>query len=553
MEKVYEVVNIYREYDPALSFWVALFSDSVEYFGVDKSHCEEISQGGLCIGDTIRIIESGPDGISYRRISESPSTSPHREEEPLFYRDKEKDPPHLPKHFLPFLSDTLPYCNNPLQTVEAAPIRKNGHFQGKYLIEKTEVTNLKKPLPDSFVARVHQKTRIAMSPKEYNPFFFIIVSSNNQYLKIVFWRESLRHYSSVKTGDVLYVKKYKPKRKLGLIEKLDYCTFTESMHFDCEEVTARELFKIEVADPRPWDPPSQFQTVRGIVTYVSVLMRATYNSSLMEYILCRVADKSIILFYNSDDNFYNIKEGVRIKIAELRPVSRAGSKVYISTIYTQFDIDEESDEEDDIRDIRDVLGGTRDSQHTRSTRDAQGTGDAQGARSAPGRGTSPRPKRMAVRQIFGAVGYLPDYFMTKDEILESSDTRERVLDREVLVNLFMRPAIGTIEDIQKESLIANETRKHLIYSTLVSIRESTLTIDYTDHGMVKKQPSWVIQLDDGFECHYFENFFIYDSYGPDDFQEFIGKKVYFVIESFMADCGIILRYVTGVIRPADIL
>lgn len=538
MERTYEVINIYRNYEAVLSFTVALFGGELEYCRVDRTLSARISQGLVFIGDFVRVTARTPDGILFAVVQDPGegggsqllsdgryNESRAREEHSLLCAEQ-PDKNARPQNYLPFLCDVLPYFKTAVEAAQAVPVYREKVFQGRYSVNGVEITNIKIPLPPQFVAKIHQKTRINMYPTTYNPFFFIIVASNNVFLKIVFWRESLRKYSSLNVGDIIHMKEYKNKKKLPFIDKIEYNTFTESVYFDCDEITARELIKINVN--KRGTIQHRFETVEGTVSYASVLLRYTGNSSIMEYLLCRIGGKGVVLFYNSDDEFSGIRDGVRIRITELRKTARAGWEFYISTIYTQFEIVEETE-----------AGGV---QAVHLEPEEKENGPAKRALDA-----APEPaKKQAQDRIFGAVGFVPDYFVSTSEILEH-DSKEIVQGQDVSVNLFMKPSISTLEEIEKVVLILNESKKHLVHSLLVSLDDDDLSIDYTENGRVKKQIARKVTLESHFECYLFDNFFTGEACAC-DLRSFVGQNAFFVIESFRADLDTVLHYVTGVME-----
>ncbi|KAI5177026.1 hypothetical protein PAEPH01_2435, partial [Pancytospora epiphaga] len=529
MNKTYEVIDIYRTYGAEKLFTLALRNQSsIEHFKVNPQLSLKISQGLLFVGDVIRIVDEPPSGILFEIVQDEVPVNNLVE-----YIDEQdslilSENTNNDKKYLPFLCDVLPYHKTPVDSVKATPFYKEKVFQGKYSIDNIEITNIKLPLPTQFIAKIHQKTRINMYPNTYNPFFFIILCSNNILLKAVFWRESLRKYSSLKVGEIVYIKNFKNKKKLPFIDRVEYNTFTESVYFDCEEITARELVKIETN--KRGTIQSRFETIEGRVCYLSVLLRYVCNSCIMEYLLCRIDGKPVVLFYNSDDDFKRIKEGCQIRITELRRTTRAGFELYISTIYTQFEVNNEVCSEEYFNEIKDNSGERR-----------SGSLEQSGKRM----GTSPdRSKKMRMKEIFGAIGFVPDYFPSTNEILDYNGT-EMILGKEVAVNLFMKPLITTVEELQKVFLLLNESKKHIIQATLVSVNDDELSIDYLENGGGKKQSSKKAVFEGGFECYYFQNFFEGEGkfYTPNPV-ELVGQQMYFVIESFRADLETVLHYIT---------
>lgn len=521
-DRPYEVINIYREHGMGLWFAIALLSDELEYFMVDRSMSDKISQGLIFIGDCVFITGQTPDGILLRpgnakELAEISNDSRLRaRENSLLHTDGPGKAPAAgaatTQNYLPFLCDILPYSCTAIDCVRAAPVYKDKIFQGKYLINGIEVTNIKHPLPPQFVAKIYQKTRINMYPNTYNPFFFIIASSNNIFIKIVFWRESLRKYSSLRVGDIIQMRDYKHKKKLPFIDRIEYNTFTESVYNDCDEITAKDLIKID-ADKKGAIRP-RFEVIEGRIEYMSVLIRYNCNACLMEYVLCRIDGCCVVFFYNSDDEFYKVKEGCRIRISEVRKAVRAGFEFYLNTIYTQFELIED-----------DACGSSMEKE----------PGIKRRCKNAP----------QSDGAVFGAIGFIPDQFQSTSEILES-DGKEIVHEREVAVNLFMKPGITTVEEIEKLPLVLNESRKSIVHALLVSIEEDELTVDYSEGGAARKQRAWRATFEGGLECSVFENFFAPgQGVRSSELQALVGHKAFFAIDSFRADLNTVLHYITG--------
>lgn len=515
MFETFIVINIYRIYGQSLSFIIALYNKSIEYFDVDKSLSEKVSKGMVFIGDRVTISKTTDDGIIFEVLKDDSQSGPEGanvvfESEVDFYYSgtpRKTIPGNRPKcHYLPYLCDVLPYNNVPVKEARASPIFKNGVFQGKYMVDGTEVSNIKVPLPSMFIAKIHQKTRINTYPTSFNPFFFIIVSSNNIFLKIVFWSEHLKDFSSLKVGDVIMVKDYKIKKKWAFIDKIDFNTFTESMYFDCDEITAKDLVRIKV-DKKGLEK-CIFETVKGRVEYLSVLMRHNCNGSLLEYVLTKVGGQSVVLFYNSDAEFYNIRVKSMVEIKELRKVKRAGFEFYVSTIYTQFELC------DDLED------------------------------------TPTKKPKTAGMYVFGAMGYIPDSFSSLSDITEY-EKKEVIHGQEVSFNLFMKPQVILAEDLKKQNLLLNEVRKFLVTGCITDVLDAECIIDYSEDETNKKQRSFTVILDNQTECHVYENFFDKRSYSfkhflsKDDFIGAISRRMHFMIEGFRADESTVLYYLTG--------
>lgn len=510
MDKKYEVVNIYRIYDANRVFLIALYSDKLEYFKVARSMSDKIAQGYVYIGDFVRITHSKPEGIVFTiDTCEDEHIDDAKEQVSILYSIGEKiQGGNIDKamNYLPYLCDVLPYSKKPVASIEATPIYVNKLFQGKYLIGNVEVSNLLLPIPNHFIARIQQKTRINMYPNTYNPFFFIIASSGNTSVKLIFWLESLKSYSNLKVGDILYVKEYKNKKKLPFIDRIEYNTFTESVYFYCEEITCKDLLRIDSKNKGYVKPI--FDTISGRINYISILMRHSFNSCLMEYVMCRIEDKSVLLFYNSDDEFYNLRDGTRVKISELRRVVRAGFEFFVSSIYTQFEIFADDNED---------------------------TG-----------------KKQQFVSIFGAIGYIPDWFSSLSDVTEYTEI-EKIRGHDVSVNLFMKPILTSIEELRQVNLVLNEVKKFVIQSTILNFSEDELTIDYSENNIKKKQKSWKVVIEDNFCCFAFENYFFDQKLRLKnsneelyDIKDLIGRKLYLFVESMRVDINTIIYILTGI-------
>lgn len=521
----FEVVNIYRNYEPSLSFTLVLYKKALLYIRVDRSQSEEISRGLVYIGDFVMITKQTTDGVKISLTVGEHSPDAVESTSLLLIDSVEKariltDTRTI--NFLPFLCDILPYAEPEVAEVKAIPLPKKRGVVAKYLIDGHEVSELKHPIPSSFVVRVCDKTRISMYPNTYNPFFFIIASSNGLFIKIVFWREMLKKYSNLRVGDAIHVKEFKNKKKLPFIGKVECNTFTESVYFDCQEITAKDIAKVSMENDASQDDSSivlgnadnagLFETVRGRIEYLSVLMRYNCNSCLMEYVLCRVGDCPVVLFYGSDNSFYNLKEGDMIDIQCLRKIERAGSLMFISTIYTQLVLQESSQE------------------------------------AAAG---SAKRVCMEASIVYGAVGYIPDTFGSTAEIL-AYNCIEKVRGQDVFVNLFMKPSITTVEEIMKARLVINELRKHTVHARLVSINSKGSVVEYTENGEAKKQVATQVVLEGGLTCNVFNNFFLGNAARPSvDIAWLagrIGEKLFFVVDALLVSIDTVMYTLTGVME-----
>lgn len=533
--QTYTVLNIFRTNEQQPSFIVSLKGHSKEYYKIDKSVSERVSKGMVYIGDKIQIREITADGIIFDVLDDSmPDSGPRNvlesEGDPdikFFYSDitHEIKPSVNPNvHFLPYLCDILPYNLLDVEEVEAqAEKNDDGKFTGRYKVKELHASNIKLPLSGTFIAKIVQKTRINTYPTSFNPFFFVIVSSGDVMVKVVFWIESLKQYSSLKVGDIVMVKEYRKKKKWSVFDKIDINTFTESVYFDVEEITAKELVKIKFN--KKSIRKSIFETVEGKIEYLSVLMRYNCNDTLMEYVLMHVNGKKVVLFYNSDVEFYKITVGTYIAIMELRKMERAGFEFYVSTIYTQFE----------MRPKQILKSENTSSDISKKAKLDESSGS----------------------EIFGAIGFLPDNFESLTDITDYFHKelvkKEDEQSREVSINLFMKPVFTTLSELARQSIVLNESRKFIVSSAITRIVDLECVVDYVENGENKKQGSFAIVLDEQLEVFVYENFFNekHNDYPSMKFKaeesELVGKLHHLVIEAFRADENNVLYYLTGLV------
>lgn len=600
MKVSYTVLNIYRIYD-SKSFIIALYNTSIEYFKVAKSMSESISKGMVFVGDKVTIKEITNDGIIFEVSCDSSEneSSITQSEVDFFYSDNKKLLGDLQGNFLPFLCDVLPYSNETIKEEKAKPIFKNGSFIGKYLIDKKEISNIKVPLPQSFVAKVVQKTRINLYPTSYNPFFFAIISSNDIFIKAVFWKETLKSFSSLKVGDVLMIKDYKMKKKWNAVDKIEPNTFTESIYFDVDEITVKELIKIKY--DKKTASHNLFETIQGNVLYLSLIMRVNMNGTLMEYVLMKVNGYNVVLFYNSDPEFYKIQPGTKLILNELRKIQRAGETLYISTIFTQFEIEDENncdkeqiDDKDEakrikmdindqfneefaeceknIKDDSNIKKSTVEKSvftkkefdsemHTKQTTKVEKTihstqeitkFSAKTNDTSISFSSSNNNEDSHEKMIFGAIGFIPDNFSKFSEAFEHQD-KDIINGNEVSLSLFFKPTAVTIDEIKNQSLVLNEIKKFVVNTKIVEVADVECTISYFENNQTKTQGSFQLVLEKDFKIFVYENFFIQNTLDLRQFEisnkfTIIGKEVTLAIEGFRADENNVIYYLTGIIQ-----
>lgn len=557
MKVSYTVLNIFRINDQNKTFVMCLYSTKIEYFRVNKRLSESISKGMVFVGDKIVIKEITNDGIIFENTFTEGETDISHSEVDFFYNSKKNlslnllndnksknekistpnensacilDSSTSNTNYLPYLNDVLPYNIEPIKEVSANPIFKNGLFQGKYLIDQVEVSNIKMPLPSYFIAKITQKTRINIYPTSYNPFFFAIVSSNDIFIKVVFWMESLKSYSSVKVGDIVMIKDFKMKKKWNVFDKIDLNSFTESIYFNVDEITVKELIKIKYE--KKTATSDLFDKIEGSVEYLSIIMRMNMNGSMMEYVLMSVDGKKVILFYNSDTNFYNIQPRMKIKIYEVRQITRAGESMYVSTIYTQFHIEENESNEEGEKKIEQIIR-------------EEGSFDEQIANVI----STKKMKFEDKKWIFGALGFVPDHFESLSSIFEYQK-KEKINETEVSFNLFMKPVPISISELKKQFLVLNEVKKFILTTKVIEITDVDCEVSYFENEETKKQGSFQIVVEEDFKIYVYDNFFISNSdhfVSLESTGDIFGKEVNLAIEAFRADENNVIYYLTGII------
>lgn len=514
----YIVLDIFRTNEEDQSFIVCVAGAEREYYKIDKSLCGRVAKGMVYIGDTIEVRELTDDGIIFTVLDpngENKLEIGNYQDDNFIYDGTSyiiKPSINPSVRFLPYLCDVMPYSRKPIEEMRAEPDKNESGFTGRYKVEDLYAYNIKLPLHGNFIGKILHKTRINLYPNSFNPFFFVIVSSGDVMLKVVFWIESLRKYSGLRVGDIIMVKEYRRKKKWAVFDKIDVNTFTESIYFDVEEVTAKELVKIKF--DKKGTVKCIFDKISGHIGYLSVLMRYKYNDSLMEYVLLRVGEENVVLFYNSDPEFYRIQVGSWITIYELRRMERSGFAFLISTIYTQFEI-----------------GGLPEEQ-TKKT-------------------------KLSTTEIFGAIGFLPDGFKTVNEITDYAHielvSKADRNSREVSVNMFMRPVFIGLNELKSQSLVLNESRKFMVNAIITKIAEVDCAVDYLENDENKRQTSFAVILDHQMEVFVYENFFaISQADYPGKMLksregELVGRAYNLVIEAFRTDETTVIYYLTGLI------
>lgn len=209
---------------------------------------------------------------------------------------------------LPFITDTLPYYDK-------------------------EVDFLPESIKPVISGKIIYKTRINVT--NTSQYLFFILETDNELFKIIIWKENLK-YSSLNVGDFIGITKFRAGKGYPPQGHIEHNEFSEMGFFNVKELTVHELFKLPGLNTKEtFKNIEHFKNISGFIKYRSVLNRKS-NHGYSEYYLLMVEDVKVVLFYNSDLNFYNIEAGNRIEITNLRQITRQNATFYISTIFTQF-------------------------------------------------------------------------------------------------------------------------------------------------------------------------------------------------------------------------
>ncbi|OQS53983.1 hypothetical protein EHP00_535 [Ecytonucleospora hepatopenaei] len=528
--EIFLLIGIYLKYDVINYYEILVLKDTTEIiFKVDHFMDDDILYGEFCEGDFIRIIKK--DGGVVFEISQEK----FKVNRNLCKQIKEKyDSTYqlIENRRMPFLNDTLPFTNkktikseiNGITSVELQPVNINGIFQGKFKVLGqnnqevaaqnvigNEIGPIKSALNKPFVAKIQQKTRINTIPNKFNPFFFIIASSSNILVKIVFWKEQIAKYSELNVGDIVLINSFKKYNSPFKVEKLIYNTFTESVYFSCQAIRANTLYKVESDFFHKNNKIIRlFKTIHGDVVYSSMIFRHNHANSFLQFkyikLNCEGEVIYVVLFYNSQKEFYNLDKN-SIILHEMRRIDRGGLVFYVSTIYTQIEITGRSTPKPTLYYDSFQNGGI-------------GSFDD-------------------IKCVHGGIGYIPDSFKDVEELCP---TVEIVKGKDISTDMFMPPYKTTLEEIMVINtakstfvfkLALNEVKKFYFMATITGIEKADVVFDYVERTenhkeILKQQEAHKIILDSKYFVHYTDNLF-YDTQLFDKICESIGdKKVIFV-------------------------
>lgn len=458
------------------------------------------------------------------------------------------------KVLLPFLNDTPPYGFLRLPRLAGRPVySENGTPSGRYIVDTCEYITVdewySRGCPSApVIGRVGYKTRMAsVSCNRKCPYyFFVLLTSPDCFLKVVVWGEDLP-YSSMSVGDVIGLEVYRRRNPVDRTRVVEYNRFSEAAYFTCREVSAKEMFEIQLEKTGEM-PESIFDSVSGEVEYLSVLHRR-HSVYLDEYYLARVGGHRVLVFYNSSASFYKIEVGRILRITNLRTVERGGFEFYISTIYTQIEF------------LREEACSSH------CSVEAAGTDDAINFEVVSG-GSGEIGARHA-GLVFGAIGYVPDDFPTVEEVFEKRKTK--IGRRWYDVGPFMVPEQRSVRDIcaDVEKMVLNESRKYFVEAVLVDVDFSNFVCDetptlrdgtaveYVRDGATAQQVPGYIKISDGAELVVclFKNFWIggheemalYRLGGCSSLEELKrmrGRRMGFIVNAFRVSEDTVLFYLS---------
>lgn len=566
----YEILGIYRELRQGggHDFKMLLFDGKDMAFKKASGRMETALKRGRFYKQDWICVREGEDGIVFESVAQRPYSYVFvfgREYESEVHSMIKKDDGHVQVRkpgdpdngtgvLLPFLNDTLPYSTLEMNTVSGRPVyNKQRLFTDKFLADQQEYVTtdfwLSKPylanLP--MIGRVAYKTRMgSISYNRRHPYYFLILlTSPRSFVKAIVWGEDLP-YSSMRIGDVLGLSIYRKREpiEVGVVE---YNRFTEAAYFRCREISVKEMFKVELEKSAEM-PASIFDEVCGEIEYMSVLNRRC-TGALEEYHLLRVGGAMVLVFYNSSKEFYEMEVGKTARIMNLRTMRRGDVSFYISTIYTQIEFLDKAAES--------AAGGAGDT----AVNFEDGSSDCGDAEDS----------MITIQQslVFGAVGYVPDWFSTEEEMHVKK--QEEIDGAMYDISPFMIPSKISLRDMHGEvdRMVLNESRKFLVKAVLVDVdfsnfvfNEASMLADgtvvsYFRNGVQMQQSPAYVRINDGEDLTVclFNNVWadgwnvdaMYRVAGCsslDELRSMRGREMRFIVDAFRASEDIVLYYLT---------
>ncbi|KAK6089965.1 hypothetical protein P3W45_001011 [Vairimorpha bombi] len=305
-----------------------------------------------------------------------------------------------------------------------------------------------------------------------------------------------------------------------------------------------------------------FSDISGVIKYRSVLNRRNHYG-YSEYYLLNVEDKKIILFYNSDLDFYKIEAGNKIKIRNLKETNRNGFIFYISTIFTQFEYENinEMDErcstflyESDIKRVK-KEDNTIDGANTDFSNDNMTNDESR------------------IRRNQNDSSNMVDNSELFDDInINNDDIRQILNDSSVVINLeITTPSKRKIEIneenvfkyIEKElesfcnKLVINESDKFIVEGRVQSIEKfnEEYSIRYIDTGDIKEQYPIIVNIENNISFYIFGNFFTGEVEYEDliknipcDIKECEDQEFIFILHVFRASIEHVIYSISGMYK-----
>ncbi|WUR03125.1 uncharacterized protein VNE69_03335 [Vairimorpha necatrix] len=554
---VLKIYEIFRSRKIASTFFILT---NRELHKVNQKMYVKILQGYVYKNDTIRIIsEDEGSGIEFEVVEEE------IDEEDMLY--DYNDYIYTKYNLLPFLTDTLPYQNKIIDI-----------------------------LPDSvtpkLTGRILYKTRINNTTA--SQYLFFILKINDELIKAIVWKENLK-YSSLNVGDCVAITKFRVGKGYPAQGHIEFNEFSEMAFFNIKEISINEMYKLEDIGPETSlkiENEPEFYNISGFISYRSVLNRR-HHHGYSEYYLLNVDNKQVMLFYNSDLDFYDIEAGNKIEINNLRRIQRKKSTIFVSTIFTQFKYEniaeydefcssflyetpikrknDEIDEDIKRKKRKDSVANMTNEDMTHSmdegtvmlnleiiTPEPKNNDNKNLAQeiykiknetlSIPSNehkicskqsGNSCRENEGNVSNeknfIDGAYGFLPDSIFQDDE-------KAIVIDnKNISATPFFVPKKIRLEDLEEcaNKLVINESDKFIVEVKIldvVDLRESNgYCVNYIDTNCIKKQFPLTVQVENDFSFYIFDNFFTGEKNDlHDKIYDCIGKECNVIIHLFKA-------------------